>query len=86
MTILSCKTIFGLTFRAILENLLESFFSQSPKNSDFGQKWPFYVTLAKFGQNENFSQKKVSAIFLPLLSPNFMQSFEKILEAVSEID
>ena len=32
------------------------------------------------------SQKKGSAIFLPLLSPNLMPSFGKILGAVSEIN
>ena len=33
-----------------------------------------------------FFQKKGSAIFLPLLSPNFMPGFGKILGAVSEIN
>ena len=50
--------------------------------------WIFYNTdtVCRFGQNENFSQKKGSAIFLPLLLPNFMPSFRKILGAFSEIN
>ena len=83
MTILSYKTIFGPTFSGILENLLESFFR---KNSDFGPKWPFFRTLGQIWAKWEFFQKKGSAIFLPLLSPNFMPSFEKILGAVSEIN
>ena len=69
MTILSCKTIFGLTFSAISENLLEPFFHKVPN-------------LIKFGQNEDFFQKSGRAIFLPLLSPNFMSSFGKIVGEV----
>ena len=84
MTILSCKTIFGLTFSAISENLLECFFSQSPKNCDFGH---FLARLAKIGQNENFYQKSCRAIFYPYCPPtNFMPSFRKIVGAVSEIN
>ena len=55
MTILSCKTIFELTFlSAISENLLGVVFSQSPKNCDFGH---FSAHLVKIGQNKNFYQK-----------------------------
>ena len=86
MTILSCKTIFGLTFSAILENLLELFFRKVPKTVILAKNGNFLARLAKFGQNENFSKKKGSAISLPLLSPNFMPSFGKILGAVSEIN
>ena len=56
---------------------------QSPKNCDFGH---FSARLAKIGQNENFYKKSGRAIFLPLLSPNFMPSFRKIVGAVSEIN
>ena len=74
MTILSCKTIFGLTFSAILENLLEVVFSQSPKNCVFGH---FLARLAKIGQNKNFYKKWGRAIFLPLLSPQLHAEFHK---------
>ena len=53
------------------------------KNCDFGH---FLAHLAKIGQNVNFHQKSGRAIFIPLLSPNFMPSFGKILGAVSEIN
>ena len=86
MTILSYKTIFGPTFSAILENLLEPFFRKVPKTAILAKNGHFLARLAKIGQNENFSQKSGRAIFLPLLSPNFMPSFGKILGAVSEIN
>jgi hypothetical protein len=86
MTILSYKTNFLPTFSAILENLLEPFFRKVPKTVILGQNGHFSARLAKFGQNENFSQKNGRAIFLPLFSPNFMPSFRKILRAVSEIN
>ena len=86
MTILSYKTIFGPTFSAILENLLELFFRNVPKTAILGKNGHFFAHWAKFGQNENFSQKLGRAIFLPLLNPNFMPSFGKILGAVSEIN
>ena len=41
------KTIFGPTFSAILQNLLELYFRNVPKNCDFGQKWPFFGTLGQ---------------------------------------
>ena len=51
-----------------------------------GQNGHFSAHLAKIGQNEKFYQKSGRAIFLPLLSPNFMPSFRKIGWAVSEIN
>ena len=51
----------------MLENLLDSFFRNVPKTA----------ILAKFGQNEIFSQKKGSAVFLPLLSPQLHAKFRK---------
>ena len=86
MTIQSYQIIFGPTFSAILENLLELFFRNVPKTAILAKNGHFFARQAKFGQNENFSQKSGSAIFLPLLSPNFMPSFGKILGAVSEIN
>ena len=41
-SIISYETIFGPTFAATLENLLERFFRNVPKNCEFGQKWPFF--------------------------------------------
>ena len=78
MTILSYKTIFGPTFSAILENLLEPFYRNVPKTAILAKNGHFFARI--------FSQKKGSAIFLPLLSLNFMPSFGKILGAVSEIN
>ena len=82
MTILSYKTIFGLTFSAISENLLVVFFAKS-QNPDFGH---FLARLAKIGQNENFYKNRAVLFFYPLLSSNFMPSFRKIVGAVSEIN
>ena len=75
--------IFGPTFSAVLENFWSSFFAMSQKLI-LAKTGHFSARQAKFGQNDNFSQKKGSAIFSPLLSPNFMPSFGKILGAVSE--
>ena len=86
MTIYPIKLFFGPTFSAILENLLEPFFRKVPKTAILAKNGHFLARLARFGQNENFSQKKDSAIFLPLLSPNFMTSFGKILGEVSEMN
>ena len=64
MTILSCKTIFGLTFGVILENLLESFFFRKVRKTPIlGQNVHFLARLAKFGQNENFFQKRALLSF-----------------------
>ena len=73
MTILSCKTIFGLTFSAILENLLEAFFLQSPKNCDFGH---FLARLAKISQNENFYKFR-AVLFFTLIVPQLHAEFQK---------
>ena len=86
MTVLSYETTFGPTFSAILANLLEPFFRKVPKTSILAKNGYFLTRLAKFGQNENISQRRGFAIFLPLLSPNFMPSFGKIHGAVSEIN
>ena len=86
MTYLSYKTIFGPTFSAILINLLDQFFRKVPKTAILAKNGDFLARYAKIGQNANFSQKKGSAICLPFLSSNFMPSFEKIFEAVSEIN
>ena len=86
ITILSYKTIFGPAFSLISENLVEQFFLKFQKTVILGQNGHFSAHLAKIGQNEKFYQKSGPAIFLPLLSPNFMPSFRKIGGAVSEIN
>ena len=86
ITILSYKTIFGHAFSLISENLVVQFFSNSKKTVILGQNGHFSAHLAKIGQNEKFYQKSGRAIFLPLLSPNFMPSFRKMVRAVSEIN
>ena len=65
---------------------MPSFFRKVPKTAILVQNGHFLARLAKFLQNEIFSKKSGRAIFLPLLSPNFMPSFRKIVEAVSEIN
>ena len=86
ITILSYKTIFGPAFSLISENLVEQFLLKFQKTVIFGQNGHFLAHLAKIGHNENFYQKSGRAIFFPLLSPNFMPSFRKIVGAVSEIN
>ena len=86
ITILSYKTIFGPTYSVISGNLVEQFFRKFQKHVILGQNGHFLAHLAKIGQNEKFYQKSGRAIFLPLLSPNFMPSFRKIGGAVSEIN
>ena len=86
MTILSYKTIFlGLLLVQFYKICWSHFFRNVPKTAILAKNGHFFAHLAKFGQNEIFSQKKGSAIFLPLLSPNFMPSFG-IFGAVSEIN
>ena len=65
-----------------MEQILRKF----QKTVILGQNGHFSAHLAKIGQNEKFYQKSGRAIFLPLLSPNFMPSFRKIGGAVSEIN
>ena len=77
MTILSFKTIFGLTFSAIIENLLESFFRKVPTKTDLDH---FFAHLAKISQNENFYQKSGRAIFYPYCPPISFHVSEKSLE------
>ena len=73
MTILSCKTIFGLTFSAILENLLDSFFSKVPKTVILA----CLAHLAKIGQNVNCYKKSARAIFYPYIVPRLHAKFQK---------
>ena len=65
---------------------MEQIFRKFQKTVILGQNGHFSAHLAKIGQNEKFYQKSGRAIFLPLLSPNFMPSFRKIVRAVSEIN
>ena len=78
--------MFGPTYSVISGNLVEQFFRKFQKHVILGQNGHFLAHLAKIGQNEKFYQKSGRAIFLPLLSPNFMPSFRKIVGAVSEIN
>ena len=86
ITILSYKTIFGPTCSVISGILVEQFIRKFQKSVILGQNGHFLARLAKIGQNENFYKKSGHAIFLTLLSPNFMPSFRKIVGAVSEIN
>ena len=82
MTIRSCKTMFGLTFSAILENLLESFFRKVPKTvilAIFWHIWPKSDKMRIFIKNR-------SCYFLPLMSPQLHAKFQKIVGVVSEIE
>ena len=79
MTIL---LVFGVTFSAISENSLESFFAKS-QICDFGH---FSARLAKIDQNENFYKKSARAIFYPYCPPNLMLNFRKLVGKVLEIN
>ena len=73
MTILSYETIFGLTFSAISENLLESFFRNVPKTV-------ILAIFGTFGQNRLkwvFYKKSGRAIFLTLIVPRLHTKFQK---------
>ena len=80
------KSLSYHTYSVISENLVEQFFRKFQKTVIVGQNGHFSAHLAKIDQNEKFYQKSGRAIFLPLLSPNFMPSFRKIVRAVSEIN
>ena len=80
MTIQSYKTIFGPTFSAILENLLEPFFRNVPKTAILAKNGHFWAHLAKFGQNDNFPQKRAQLSFYPYCPPTLYQVSEKSLE------
>ena len=56
---------FLATFSAILEKLLESIFRKVPKTVFLGQNVHLFARLAKFGQNENFPQKRALLSFYP---------------------
>ena len=73
MTILSYKTIFGLTLSAISENLLELFFGKVPKTVILAIFWH----LAKIGQNEFLYKKSGRAILYPYCPPTLCQVSEK---------
>ena len=76
MTILSYKTIFGPTFSAILENLLELIF-RSPKNCYFGQKWPFFRTLGQIWPKWEFFSKIGPCYFFTLIVLQLHTKFRK---------
>ena len=85
MTILSCKTIFGPTFSAILENCWSRFFAKSQKLR-FWPKMTIFCTLGQIWPKWEFFSKIGPCYFLLLLSHNFMPSLGKIRGAVSEIN
>ena len=71
MTILSCKTIFGLTFSAILENLLELLFSKVPKTvilAIFRHIWP---------KSTKMRVLKIGRAIFTLIVPQLHAEFQK---------
>ena len=75
MTILSYKTVFGPTFSAILENLLQSIFRS--ENSRFlGQNGHFMARLAKFGKLKIFLRKELCYLF-SLIVPHLHAKFRE---------
>ena len=76
MTILSYKTIFGPTFSAILEYLLELFFRNVPKTAILA-KIAMFGTLGRIlGKIRIFLQKK-ALIFFNLIVPQLHAKFRK---------
>ena len=67
MTILSYKTIFGPTFSAILENLLEQFFRNVPKLRFWPKMAIFWHIRPNLGKMRIFL-KKGSSIFTLIVS------------------
>ena len=57
---------------------MEQFFRKFQKHVILDQNDQFLARLTKIVQNEKFYQKSDHAIFLPLLSSNFMLSFRKL--------
>ena len=73
MTFLSYKTIFGLTFSAISENLLESFFRKVPKTvilAIFRHVWPKSAKMRIFIKNR-------AVLFFTLIVPQLHAKFQK---------
>ena len=77
MTILSYKTIFGLTFSAISENLLESFFRKVPKTVILAIFWHVWPKSAKM---RIFIKNRAVLFFYPYCPPTSCQVSEKSLE------
>ena len=73
MTILSCKTIFGLTFSAILKNLLESFFRKVPKTVILAIFWHVCSKSAIMG----IFIKNRAVLFFTLFVPQLHAKFHK---------
>ena len=86
MTILSYITIFGPTFSAILENLLELFFAMSQKLRFWAKMAIFSHVRPNLGKMRIFHKKRALLSFYPYCPPNFMPSFGKTLGEVSEIN
>ena len=67
------KTIFGLTFNSILENLLESFFRKVPKTvilAIFWHVWPKSAKMRIFSKNR-------AMLFFTLIVPQLQAEFQK---------
>ena len=77
MTFLSCKTIFGLTLSAILENLLESFFRKVPKAVILAIIWHF---CPKSDKIRIFIKNRDVLFFYPYCPPTSCRVSEKSLE------
>ena len=76
MTILSCKTIFGLTFSAILENLLESFFRKVPKTLTLDKMAIFWHARPNLGKMRIFLKNR-AVLFFSLIVPQIHAKFRK---------
>ena len=77
--------IFGPTFSAILENLLEPFSRNVPKTAILAKNGHFLHFRPNLGKMRIFLKKKGSAIFTLIVS-QLHAKFLKILGAVSKIN
>ena len=73
-----CVQHYSTHFVKQLGKSLESFYRKVQKTAKMAK-------IADFSKISNFWKKSVSVTFEPLLVPNFIQSFGKILRAVIEI-
>ena len=83
--VVGCVQHYSAHFVKKQENCQSCFFVKSKKmqtNAKNGKKLQKNADLSKIS---NFQEKSVSVTFHPLLVPNFMPNFGKIIRAVSEI-
>ena len=76
MTILSYKTIFGPTFSAILENLLELFFRNVPKTVILAKNGHFWHVRPNLGKIIIFLKKRLCYLFT-LIVPQIHAKFRE---------